>query len=280
MTAHTQIEGAAQPAGAGRLAGSGLLAGKVVLVSGVGPALGRSIALQSATAGASVILAARTRSRLDAVAAEVRDRGAQAAVIPTDLTDPDSIASLVKRAEDEFGTVDCLVNNAFSQPARVPLLEADPASIQSGIDINLLAALNLTRAMAPALIRSRGSIVMITSMVLQNQLPGFGAYRIMKAGLLAMARSLSIDLGPQGVRVNSVSPGYIWADSVKHYFHAQARAAGVDPQEIYDKVASTADLRRLPEPDDIASAVVFLLSDAARAITGQCIGVDCGHTHH
>lgn len=260
--------------------GNGLLAGKVVVVSGVGPALGRSIALQSAAAGASVVLAARTRTRLDSVAAEIRDRGGRASVVPTDLTDAASIKSLVQCALDEYGAVDCLVNNAFVQPPRVPLLEADSASIQSGIDINMLAALDLTRELVPALTRSQGSVVMINSMVLRNQLPGFGAYRMMKSGLLAIARSLSIELGPKGVRVNSVSPGYIWADKVKNYFDGQARTAGVDPQEIYDEIASTADLRRLPEPDDIASAVVFLLSDSARAITGQCLGVDCGHTHN
>lgn len=258
----------------------GLLAGKVVVVSGVGPALGRSIALQTAAAGAKVVLAARTPARLESVATEIRDRGGVALTVPTDLTNPDSIAALAQRAEAEFGAVHCLVNNAFAQPAQIPLLEADPASIQSGIDINMLAALNLTRALAPALTAAQGSIVMVNSMVLRNQLPGFGAYRMMKAGLLAIARSLSVELGPKGVRVNSVSPGYIWADSVKGMFEKKAAAAGVDPQAVYDQVAATADLRRLPEPDDIANAVVFLLSDLARAITGQCLGVDCGHTHH
>ncbi|MGQ5692822.1 SDR family oxidoreductase [Rhodococcus erythropolis] len=258
----------------------GLLAGKVVVVSGVGPALGRSIAVQSAAAGAKVVLAARTPERLESVATEIRDRGGIALAIPTDLTDVDSISSLAETALAEFGGVDCLVNNAFVQPAQVPLLDADMASIQSGIDINLLAALNVTRAFVPALTEAEGSVVMVTSMVLRNQLPGFGAYRIMKSGLLAMARSLSIDLGPKGVRVNSVAPGYIWADSVKNMFEKKAAAAGVDPKVIYDEVAAGADLRRLPEPDDIANAVVFLLSDSARAIAGQCLDVNCGHTHH
>ena len=262
------------------LSAQGLLAGKVVVVSGVGPALGRSIAVQSAAAGAKVVLAARTSERLESVATEIRDRGGIALAVPTDLTDVDSIASLAQTAVAEFGAVDCLVNNAFVQPAQVPLLEADMASIQSGIDINLLAALNVTRALVPALTEAQGSVVMVTSMVLRNQLPGFGAYRVMKAGLLAMARSLSIDLGPKGIRVNSVAPGYIWADSVKNMFEKKAAAAGVDPKVIYDEIAAGADLRRLPEPDDIANAVVFLLSDSARAIAGQCLDVNCGHTHH
>src|SRR3546814_1664701 len=95
---------------------------------------------------------------------------------------------------------------------------------------------------------------------------------------LAMARSLSIDLGPKGIRVNSIAPGYIWADSVKNMFEKKAAAAGVDPKVIYDEVAAGADLRRLPEPDDIANAVVFLLSDSARAIAGQCLD-EIGRAH-
>lgn len=262
------------------LSNPGLLADKVVVVSGVGPALGRSIALQSAAAGAKVVLAARTPERLESVATEIRERGGIALAVPTDLTDLDSIASLTERALGEFGAVDCLVNNAFVQPAHVPLMEADMASIQSGIDINMLAPLNVTRSMAPALTASQGSIVMVNSMVLRNQLPRFGAYRTMKAGLLAIARSLSIELGPLGIRVNSVAPGYIWADSVKNMIEKKAAATGVDPQVIYDEIAAGTDLRRLPEPDDIANVVVFLLSDSARAIAGQCLDVNCGHTHH
>ncbi len=89
-----------------------------------------------------------------------------------------------------------------------------------------------------------------------------------------------MELGPLGVRVNSVAPGYIWADSVKVWFDRLAAERGVDPTVVHDEIAAGTDLRRLPEPDDIANTAVFLASDFARAITGQCIDVNCGHTHH
>lgn len=257
-----------------------LLEGKVVLVSGVGPGLGRSLAVRSALAGAQVVLAARTRSRLEAVAEEIRGLGGQAAVVPADLTDEASVENLAEQACDAFGRLDSVIHNAFVQPAQIRLLDAEPDDVRQGLEINLMAALNLTRRLVPALVESRGSIVLINSMVLRNQLPGFGAYRIMKAGLLALARSLSVELGPQGVRVNSVAPGYIWADSVKTWFERRASERGVDPSVVYDEIAAGADLRRLPEPDDIANTAVFLASDLARAITGQCLDVNCGHTHH
>lgn len=257
-----------------------MLDGKVVLVSGVGPGLGRSLAVRSALAGARVVVAARTESRLSAVVDEIRDLGGQAVAVPTDLTDGASIANLAERAVDAFGRLDSVIHNAFVQPAQIRLLDATSDDIRQGIDINVLAALDLTRALVPALVESQGSMVIINSIVLRNQLPGFGAYRVMKAGLLALARSLSVELGPLGVRVNSVAPGYIWADSVKRMLEKAAAARGVELSVVRDEIAAGTDLRRLPEPDDIANVAVFLASDLARAITGQCLDVNCGHTHH
>lgn len=257
-----------------------MLDGKVVLVSGVGPGLGRSLAVRSALAGARVVVAARTESRLSAVVDEIRDLGGQAVAVPTDLTDGASVANLAERAVDAFGRLDSVIHNAFVQPPQIRLLDATSDDIRQGIDINVLAALDLTRALVPALVKSQGSMVIINSIVLRNQLPGFGAYRVMKAGLLALARSLSVELGPLGVRVNSVAPGYIWADSVKRMLEKAAAARGVELSVVHDEIAAGTDLRRLPEPDDIANVAVFLASDLARAITGQCLDVNCGHTHH
>ena len=88
------------------------------------------------------------------------------------------------------------------------------------------------------------------------------------------------ELGPRGIRVNSVAPGHIWGDSLKWYFGYQAGKRGVDIQQIYDETAAGIDLGRLPEPDEVADAVVFLASPLARAITGQCLDVNCGEYHH
>lgn len=257
-----------------------LLAGKVVVVSGVGPGLGRALAVRSAREGAAVVLAARNVERLEQIADEIRAFGGRAEVAATDLTNETSVRELVAHTTSTLGRVDALLHNGFVMPAYGRLLDADLGALRGGMDINLLAALDVTRQFAPALTETGGAVVMINSMVLRNQLPNLGAYRVMKAGLLALARSLSVELGPLGVRVNSVAPGYIWADSVKALFDRQAAARGVTPQQVYEDVAAGTDLRRLPEPDDIANAVVFLASEHARAITGQCLDVNCGQTHH
>ena len=257
-----------------------LLAGQVAVVCGVGPGLGRSIALASARAGADVVLAARTASRLDEVAKEVTALGRRGVAIPTDITDGDAAERLAEATLPAFGRVDPLVHNAFAIPPLTSLADADLATIQAAFDTNVVATLRLTRLLTQALAASRGSVVMINSAVLRHSRVGFAGYKMAKAALLAQAQSLATEHGPQGIRVNSVAPGYIWGDSLKWYFGYLARQRGVDVQQVYDETAATIDLRRLPEPDEVADAVVFLASPMARAITGQCLGVDGGEYHH
>ena len=121
---------------------------------------------------------------------------------------------------------------------------------------------------------------MINSAVLRHSRRTFGAYKMSKSSLLALAQSLATELGPGGIRVNSVAPGYIWADNLKWYFAHLAKQRGITPEDVYAETAKAIDLRKLPEPDEIADAVVFLTSHLARAITGVCLDVNCGEYHH
>jgi NAD(P)-dependent dehydrogenase (short-subunit alcohol dehydrogenase family) len=257
-----------------------LLQDKVVIVAGIGPGLGRSIAVRSAEQGADVVLAARTQSRLDEVAAEVKALGRRALAVPTDLADPDAAAALVQATMGEFGRADAYVHNALAMPPIKDLLVVDLDAISTAFQTNVVAALRLARLFAPALTETGGSITMINSMVVRFSQRTMGPYKATKAALLAVAQSLASELGPQGVRVNSVAPGHIWGDSLQWYFGYLAKKRGVDPQEIYDETAANTDLRRLPLPDEIADTVVFLSSPMARSITGQCIDVNCGEYHH
>jgi NAD(P)-dependent dehydrogenase (short-subunit alcohol dehydrogenase family) len=261
-------------------ASAALLRDRVIVVSGVGPGLGRSIAVRSALAGADVVLAARTEARLDAVAKEVTDLGRRAVSVPTDINDEDAAEHLVDAAIGAFGRVDALVNNAFAIPPIADLVDVDLAAVRAGLETNVLAALRLTRLFVPSLVESGGSVVMINSAVLRHSRRTFGPYKLAKASLLALAQTLATELGPLGVRVNSVAPGYIWGDSLKWYFDFLARQRGIRAQDVYDETAATIDLRRLPEPDEIADAVVFLTSELARVITGQCLDVNGGEFHH
>jgi NAD(P)-dependent dehydrogenase (short-subunit alcohol dehydrogenase family) len=257
-----------------------LLPEKVVVVAGVGPGLGRSIALASAREGADVVLAARSAARLDDVAKEVAALGRRGLAVPTDLADPEAAARLKETALDAFGHVDALVYNALAMPPIKALGDVSLDAVSASFDANVVAALRLTRLFGPALIERKGSVVMINSMVVRFSQLTMGPYKLTKAALLAMAQSLATELGPRGVRVNSVAPGHIWGDSLQWYFGYLAKKRGVEVSQVYDETAAGTDLRKLPEPDEIADAVVFLASGLARAITGQCLDVNCGEYHH
>jgi NAD(P)-dependent dehydrogenase (short-subunit alcohol dehydrogenase family) len=257
-----------------------LLRDKVVVVAGVGPGLGRSIALASAREGADVVLAARTASRLDDVAKEVTALGRRGLAVPADLADPAAAEQIAQAARDAFGRVDALVFNALAMPPIKELREVKLDAVSASFDVNVVAALRLTRTLVPDLAETKGSVTMINSMVVRFSQRTMGPYKLAKAALLAMAQSLATELGPQGIRVNSVAPGHIWGDSLKWYFGYVAKKRGVSVEEIYAETAAPIDLGRLPEPDEIADAVVFLASPMARAITGQCLDVNCGEYHH
>jgi NAD(P)-dependent dehydrogenase (short-subunit alcohol dehydrogenase family) len=257
-----------------------LLRDKVVVVAGIGPGLGRSIALASAREGADVVLAARTAARLDDVAKEVTALGRRGLTVPTDLTDAEAAERLAEAALDAFGRVDALVYNALAMPPIKALGDVDLDAVSTSFDANVVAALRLTRLFVPALAETKGSVVMINSMVVRFSQLTMGPYKLTKAALLAMAQSLATELGPQGIRVNSVAPGHIWGDSLKWYFGYLACKRGVEIAQVYDETAAGTDLRRLPEPDEIADAVAFLASGLARAVTGQCLDVNCSEYHH
>ena len=257
-----------------------LLEGTVVVVSGVGPDLGRSIALRCARAGADLVLAARTAARLDEVAKEVTALGRRAVAIPADITDETSAAGLAEAAVAAFGRVDTLIHNAFVIPPMTSLAKADLGTFRKAYETNVMAALNLTRLLTPALAEHDGSVVMINSAVLRHSRVTFGGYKMSKSALLALAQSLATELGPQGIRVDSVAPGWLCGGTLQWYFGHLADQRGVPRQVVYDETAASTDLRRLPEPDEVADAVVFLASPMARAITGQCLDVNCGEFHH
>ncbi|GAB18912.1 putative oxidoreductase [Gordonia effusa NBRC 100432] len=257
----------------------GILSDKVVVVSGVGPGLGRSICLRAAAAGATVVLAARTESRLQEVAAQVQALGGKTLVVPTDITDDAAVDNLVAQTIGELGHVDVVVNNAFALPSMKPLGRTDFDQITASIELTVLGTLRVIKGFTESLAESKGAIVNINSMVIRHSEPRYGSYKLTKSALLAMSQSLATELGDKGIRVNSVAPGYIWDDQLKWYFGEVAKKYGITPEQVYEQTASKSDLKRLPEPDEIAEAVVFLGSSMASAITGHTLDVNCGEYH-
>jgi NAD(P)-dependent dehydrogenase (short-subunit alcohol dehydrogenase family) len=253
-----------------------MLEGKVVCISGVGPALGTTLARRCAEAGADLVLAARTAERLDDVAKQITDTGRRAVAVSTDITDEDQVGNLVDASLAAYGRVDVLINNAFRVPSMKPLADTTFQHIRDAIELTVLGALRLIQGFTPALAEVNGSVVNVNSMVVRHSQAKYGAYKMAKAALLAMSQSLSTELGEQGIRVNSVVPGYIWGDTLKSYFNHQAGKYGSTVDQIYAATAASSDLKRLPTEDEVASAILFLASDLSSGITGQTLDVNCG----
>ena len=258
-----------------------LLQDKVVVVSGIGPGLGRAIALNSARDGADVVLAARTQSNLDSVAEEVRAFGRRALSVPTDVTDPEQCRELAARATEEFGRIDVLVNNAAHPGPHDDLANVDLQRFRRPFEVNVYGTLAMTQAVVPALRDAGGgSIVMVSTDGVRRPTPGMGPYSASKAALGLMTQSLAMELGPDGIRVNAVMPSYIWDDPVRRHFERIAGERGVDYQVVYDETVASIPLRKLATPEEIAEAIVFFASDRAGVITGQSLNVDCGEHFH
>jgi NAD(P)-dependent dehydrogenase (short-subunit alcohol dehydrogenase family) len=258
---------------------TGMLDGKVVVISGVGPALGTTLARRCAQDGADLVLAARTAERLDDVAKQITDTGRRAVAVATDITDDDHVKTLVESTLAAYGKVDVLINNAFRVPSMKPLAGTTFQHIRDAIELTVLGALRLIQGFTPALAESKGSIVNVNSMVIRHSQAKYGAYKMAKSALLAMSHSLATELGDQGIRVNSVAPGYIWGDTLKSYFQHQAGKYGTTVDQIYTATAANSDLKRLPTEDEVASAILFLASDLSSGITGQTLDVNCGEYH-
>ena len=257
-----------------------MLENKVVVISGVGPALGTTLARRCAEAGADLVLAARTAERLTEVADQVSALGRRALAVSTDITDDEQVANLVTRSLEEYGKVDVLINNAFRVPSMKPLADTTFAHIRDAIELTVLGALRISQGFTPALAETKGSVVNVNSMVIRHSQPKYGAYKMAKAALLAMSHSLSTELGAQGIRVNTVAPGYIWGGTLQSYFTHQAGKFGTTVDEIYNAAAAGSDLKRLPTEDEVASAILFLASDLASGITGATLDVNCGEYKH
>jgi NAD(P)-dependent dehydrogenase (short-subunit alcohol dehydrogenase family) len=257
-----------------------LLQGKVVAVSGIGPGLGRQIALAAAAAGAAVVLGARTASYLDELASELEAKGGAVAAVTCDVTDTAACDHFVDVAMQRFGGLDCLVNNAFLHgPMDQPLESADLAEWRVVYDVNVFGTLQMVKAAIPPLKASgAGSVVMVNSQIVRRALPGRGAYATSKAALLTAAQVLARELGPFGIRVNSVVPGAMWGPPLRDHFERLAAQADTSVDEQYQRRSAPLALSRIPTDAECAGAVVFLASELSSAMTGQTVDVNGGET--
>src|SRR4051794_6746203 len=232
---------------------------RVAVVSGAGPGLGRAIARGLADAGARVLLAARSDASLDPVMEELAAIGADAIAVKADITSAGDRTRIVARAIEEWGALDVLVNNAFSMGPMAPATEITDDQWRAVLEVNVVGTVALSVEAARWMgAHGGGSIVMVNSQAARRGAARRGPYAASKAALLVAANVLATELGPQGIRVNSVVPGQIWGDALEGHFGEIAERRGVSVDEVIEGVVRDIPLRRIPTAEEIASAVVFL----------------------
>jgi len=251
--------------------------GKVAIVTGIGPGMGRSIAVQFAERGVDVALAARRVDRLETVADEVRALGREPLVVPTDITDRDACRALVAATVERFGGVDYLVQNGHHEGDWKPVMEADPDSWRSIMEVNFFGALHLVQAAVPEMKqRGGGSIVLVNSGAAVRFPMTMGAYSTSKSALAALVRTAAQELGPLHIRVNGIYLGPVEGENLMRLGQGAASAAGVDVETWAKQKATEMPLGTIPTPDECAGSVIFLCSDLARPVTGQHLSVNGG----
>lgn len=245
------------------------LVGKTAIVTGAGRGLGRAMAVALAEAGADVSLAARSKDQLEAVTAEIDQRGRRALSVPTDVTDATAVQNLVDTTVAQLGRLDILVNNSGVIDS-TPLLEQDPAEWDRVMDTNIRGTYLATRAAGVHLVaQGSGKIINVASNFAFKGVANHAAYCASKAAAVSFTRVMAVEWARHGVQVNALAPGYFATD-----LNAELRA----DSESLATVLRAVPARRMGEAHELAAWLLLLAGPASDFMTGETIVVDGGQT--
>ncbi|MDJ0042013.1 SDR family NAD(P)-dependent oxidoreductase [Pantoea allii] len=240
--------------------------GKIVVVTGAGSGIGEASARRFAQEGASVVLVGRHQDKLQKVLARLP--GDSHLATACDVAEADQVKALAARVEEKYGRVDVLVNNAgIIVQGRIH--EIEPADWKKLMSVDLDGVFHCVHFFMPALLKSKGNVVNISSVSGLGGDWGMSVYNAAKGAVTNFTRSLAMDYGADGVRVNAICPGFTFTDLTEGVKNDQALL-----ERFYDRIP----LRRAGEPEDIADAIAFIASEDARYITGANLPVDGGLT--
>lgn len=244
--------------------------GRAALVTGGGTGIGAATARRLAREGAGIVVLGRRREPLEAVAAELGG-----VAVPGDASNAEDAERAVTTAVERYGGLDILVTSAGSEGGGAAG-DADDATWQAGLQGNLTSCLVCVRAALPQLIEHGGSIVIVSSIAALASGPAMAGYSTAKAGLLGLTRSLAVDYGPSGIRVNAVCPGWVRTPMADREMDDLAAIRGGSREDAYAAATAPVPLRRPGEPDEIAAVCAFLASGDASYVSGAVFVADGG----
>ncbi len=249
----------------------------VAVVTGAGRGIGRVIALAFAAAGYDLALAARNRPPLEETARLAAGSGAEALVITADVAQRGQVEEMADQIRERFGRVDALVNNSGIAGPSASLWEVDADAWDETFAVNVRGVFLVTRSLIPMMLeQGSGSVTVIGSISGKRPLAGRSPYAASKLALVGLVRTLALEAGPHGVRVNLISPGFVSGPRIEWVIEAQAKERGMSLEEARAEFDAASPLGRFTEPQDVAQGCVFLASDAASAITGIDLNVNAG----
>jgi 3-oxoacyl-[acyl-carrier protein] reductase len=248
------------------------LDGRVAVVTGAGSGIGRASAEALAGAGAAVVCADLDGDAATATAAAIAGGGGRARGVAVDVTRAEQVAALVAGAVAEHGRLDVMANIAGIMFER-PVLDLDEADLDRVLAVNLKGVFHGCRAAARVMVdQGGGSIVNMSSGAIDTPAPELAAYGVAKAGVAQLTRVLATEVGPAGVRVNAVAPGFVLTAMTARHFTAPDGTVDEERKAaVTAGFGRMAPLRRIGEPEDVAGTVLFLASDASRYMTGQIL---------
>ena len=255
-----------------------LLKDRVAIVTGGGRGIGRAIARRFAAEGAAVVVAARTASEVNAVAAEIQKSGGRAKAVVADISREEDCARIVAAAREAFARVDILVNNGGIFGPVKPAEEITAAEWDAVLNANLRSAFVLARLVLPEMYaRRRGAILNISSTSAKQAFSLNAPYAASKAGMLALTRSLAAEAARKGVRVNALCPGIVSETRMSQELGRElGKRLGMEPEKELALALESVLQGRATTADEVAAVALFLVSEQASAITGQAVNVDGG----
>ncbi len=257
-----------------------LLDGKTALITGIGPGMGKEIALLFARHGARVAIGARRAETVEEVAAEIRGFGGTVSTHKVDLADKGSCQAIVAAAIAAFGPVDILVQNGAAIGDYKLVEDADPEVWRGVYEANVMGAVYLYQACLPSMkAKHDGRIVLINSGAGNNRTPpGLAPYGASKGALAALVRSIALEAGAYGVRCNGVHLGGVDGENHRHWVETIAAPSyGMTTEAFMEmRYREYLPMRRIPTAEECAGTVLYLASDLARPVTGQAISVNGG----